>query len=228
MSKLIDLTGQRFGRLIVTERAESLTSPCGSKRARWICQCDCGNTVIVAAKELMRGDTKSCGCLQRDRTAEVSTTHGMKKTKIYHVWIDMKQRCLNPNNYRYSDWGGRGITVCNEWHEFEPFRDWALAHGYQDGLTIDRIDNNGPYSPDNCRWITAQAQQFNKRCNIVLTHNEKTQTLTEWAHEVNISPSTLSARLRAGWSLDRALTEPVHIEKGKHKRRKNNGISDAN
>lgn len=220
MGKLIDLSGQRFGRLTVVERAGTKVTPCGSKRTLWLCKCDCGNTTITATQELKKGDTKSCGCYQRDRISEVSTTHGMRRTKLYHRWLDMRQRCSNPKNSRYSDWGGRGITVCDEWQQFEPFRDWALANGYRDDLTLDRIDVNGNYEPSNCRWITNKEQCNNKRVNSLLTYNGKTQTISQWADEVNINPLTLGARIKNGWSTERALTEPVHTEKGNRRKEK--------
>lgn len=157
--KAIDLTGQRFGRLTVLERAENKGA-----YVCWKCRCDCGIEKIIAGYCLKSGKTQSCGCLQIERTAEAHTTHGKYHTRLHGIWTDMKARCNNPNRKAYKDYGGRGITVCEEWHNsFETFYEWAMANGYSDDLTIDRIDNDKGYSPDNCRWATMADQNKNKR-----------------------------------------------------------------
>lgn len=157
----IDISGQRFGYLTVIDRAESVGSDRG---LRWNCQCDCGKQVIVPSARLRQGKTKSCGCMQKQIIAEKMTKHGMRDTRLYRIWCGMKARCTNPHVKDFRNYGGRGVSVCSEWLEqFDQFADWALEHGYDDSLTIDRIDVNGNYEPANCRWVTKAEQNRNKR-----------------------------------------------------------------
>lgn len=158
--KAIDLTGQRFGRLTIIERAGGLSG----KSAKWLCRCDCGNEKVTTRQKLIRGDVQSCGCLQREYMQNGNVIHGGYKTRLYSIWHHMKYRCNNPNAPKYPLYGGRGITVCDEWiNSFPAFRDWALDNGYDDNLTLDRIDNNKGYNPNNCRWATSSDQNRNRR-----------------------------------------------------------------
>lgn len=140
----------------------------------------------------------------------MATTHGMRYTRIYATWTDMKRRCCNPHSPKYARYGGRGITICTEWRDsFSAFHEWAMANGYRDDLTIDRIDNDGNYEPANCRWIPAAAQAANKSTNHYVTVGDDRHTIAEWARITGLSPSTLSSRLtRCGWEPERAVYEP--------------------
>lgn len=210
MGKRIDITGMRFGRLT----PEYCVGQGRDKRAMWKCKCECGNSIIVSGKALRNGNTKSCGCLNRDKSTErivsFNTRHGQANTRLYRIWGLMKLRCNNPNTINYNDYGGRGIKVCDEWaNDFEVFYEWAMAHGYDDALTIDRIDFNGNYSPDNCRWATNKQQQNNRRSNKVVSFDDKQMTISEWSDALGMNYDALEKRLLNGWSAERALTTPI-------------------
>ena len=206
MKKYKDETGNRYGRLVVLERTTS------SKRgvAMWMCRCDCGRIIVARGDHLRRGATLSCGCYMRDKAKEYSQKHGGTKTRMYRIWCNMKNRCNNAKVKMFADYGGRGIKVCDEWHHsFEAFRNWALSNGYQDDLTLDRIDVNGNYEPTNCRWTTIAEQQSNRRNNTILTFDGRQKTIQQWSKERGIAVSTIRSRIKSGWTVDRALTEPV-------------------
>ena len=199
--KFIDLTGKRFNRLTVIKRVELK-----GKSTRWLCKCDCGNETIVTSEKLKSGHTKSCGCYCHDLVRK----HGKYGTRIYKIWQSMKARC---NNTKTPYYGGRGITVCDEWlNDFKAFYDWAMANGYRDDLTIDRINNDGNYEPSNCRWITMKEQANNTRSNHNITFNGETHSLSEWSRILGIHSHTLSNRIYRGWSIKRAFTEPIHAK----------------
>lgn len=191
----MDLTGQRVGRLTVIEFSHIDKH----KRSMWKCKCDCGTETVVLGSHLKSRHTTSCGCYGREARIKGSTTHGMRHTRLYRIWLDMKSRCYIANTPYFSEYGGRGITVCNEWRDsFEAFRDWALANGYADDLSIDRIDVNGNYEPSNCRWATWETQCNNRRDTVFITFNGETHSLREWSRITGINFYTMYSRYTAG------------------------------
>lgn len=209
MARLNNLTGNRYGRLVVIKRANDYITPSGRHYVQWLCRCDCGNTTIVIGDALVRHKTKSCGCYRNDKNTEKFSTHGeSNNNKLYGVWCSMKTRCYNRNSQYYSHYGGRGITVHDSWrNNYIEFKEWAIKNGYQEGLTIDRIDVNGNYCPENCRWVDRSAQANNRRSNILCTLNGETHNLTEWSKITGISYSKLNQRFHAGWDVKRMLTQ---------------------
>ena len=199
-----DLTGQRFGRLVAISRAETIKST-----TRWYCKCDCGNTKIVTAGNLKNGTTTSCGCYALEGHKMVNITHGDCYRRIYKMYRGTKYRCDNKNNQAYNLYGGRGIIVCPEWlgeKGYQNFLKWSMNNGYMENLTLDRIDPNGNYEPNNCRWVTIAEQQNNKRSNSLITYNGKTQNITQWSKEIGIKIGTISYRKRHGWTDEECIT----------------------
>ncbi len=205
-----DLTGKRFGRLTVTCRAEDKVSQSGRHRVMWRCVCDCGNEVVVRGTCLSRGETQSCGCLARDLLSNRASKHHGFGTRLYTVWDSMRQRCNNSNNKSYHNYGGRGIKICKEWDDFGAFRQWAYKTGYDENAprgkcTLDRIDVNGDYCPENCRWANMKEQSSNRRCTPYYELNGEKHTILEWAEITGIKYPTLWARYNRGWNAERAL-----------------------
>ncbi|KKN91257.1 hypothetical protein LCGC14_0221250 [marine sediment metagenome] len=211
MPKLIDLTGKRFGRLVVI---------CRDKKNRfgtlcWLCLCDCGKEKIILCGSLKSGKTKSCGCLRKEIISKIMTKHGhtknRKQSQVYRSWYHIIQRCTNSNTKDYRWYGSRGITVCERWLKFENFlEDMGEAPiGYQ----IDRLDNNKGYYLENCRWVTPKQNGRNKRNNHLITHNGEIQCISAWAEETGISKNTILWRITHGWSPEKTLTTPGKMEK---------------
>lgn len=209
--KFTDLTGLRFGNLTVIKRVNNYITPNGSKHSRWLCLCDCGKYKEIVGSKLKTGNTKSCGCLKTERLKKFNTKHKSSNLKIYRVWRAMKERCYNPKNKRYKNYGERGIKVCDEWLDKENgssnFISWALENGYKKGLSIDRINVNGNYEPLNCRWITMKEQGRNTTKNRIITYKGESKCLTEWSEITGINISTLSWRLHKGWNVERILSK---------------------
>ncbi len=158
--RTVDLAGQRFGKLV----AIGPTAERSSGRVVWECICDCGKPAFAQSSHLVSGHTKSCGCYSREKTTEMNTTHGCTHTRLYRIWTSMKTRCTNPKSKTYDYYGGRGIGICSEWmDDFSTFHNWAINNGYAEELTIDRINGDRNYSPDNCRWATWHEQRINQR-----------------------------------------------------------------
>lgn len=189
-----NLIGQKFGRLTVVD----LDHRDASYRTYWLCECDCPehNRVVIYGCNLRDGTTKSCGCLASERAVETNTKHGMSGTRIYHTWQHIRQRCENKNNKDYPRYGGLGVTVCNEWHDFEKFKDWSMGNGYDDTLTIDRMDVRGDYCPENCRWTDLITQENNKRNNHLVTYADTTHTVAEWSRILNVNYQSLYGRIK--------------------------------
>ena len=209
MTKKLELRGQKFGRLTVIASAESDKKGNG----RWLCKCDCGKEVVIVGYRLNTGYTKSCGCLQREITGKRASKHNKYGTRLHTVWRHMKERCNNPNSQDYHNYGGRGISYCSEWTEFNPFYEWATKNGYSDELTLDRIDVNGNYEPSNCRWADKKIQANNTRVNRRITINGVTKTMTEWSDETGVKAGTI------WWRHENGITGQDLIKKGRLNRR---------
>ena len=208
------MIGQKFGRLKVIKELSERKN--GGKVYK--CLCDCGNYTDVRGSFLRNGKTKSCGCLMND----TNTKHSKYNTRIYNIYYGIIQRCYNKNDkYHYPHYGGRGIKMCDEWlNDFMNFYKWAMDNGYKDNLTIDRIDNDGNYEPNNCRWTTTYEQNKNRSCSLLVTYKGKTKTITEWIKtlKLDVPYITINKRLlKYGYSVEEAFYTPKHEYKSKEK-----------
>lgn len=203
--KSMNLLHQRFGRLVVIKRVEN--SPHGE--TKWLCKCDCGNEVIVFGSNLKKRHTLSCGCLRKEKTIERHKIHGLTSSKLYRIYHSMLDRCYKKAQKSYSIYSGRGITVCDEWKkDFQTFYDWAINNGYKEGLTIDRIDVNANYEPNNCRWSTKTEQANNRRTSSMIEYNGEHHTIAEWAKIYNMPYTRFYKRVMRGWSMEMIINTP--------------------
>lgn len=199
-----DYTGKRFGHWTILKK--------GNAPKKWVARCDCGAVKEVWIDNLKSGKSTCCNRCKGETSRKNATTHGESKTHLYYVWYTMKKRCTCKSSKSFADYGARGIKVCDSWMKsYVPFRDWALSHGYADGLQIDRIDNNGGYSPENCRWVTHRENMQNTRRNKHILFRGKEYTPTQLADMCGKNNSRISERLRKGWSAEEAMSLPVKI-----------------
>lgn len=205
------MVGQRYTRLTVIR--ENGRNKHGG--VLWLCECDCGNQIEVSTNSLNKGNTKSCGCLYRDylnNSRPNSIKHGASKSRLYTIWRDMKLRCYNKKQIGYKNYGARGIKVCNEWlYDFISFKNWAMDSGYQNGLTLDRLDNDGNYEPSNCKWSTPKEQSNHKRNNRCVVYRGEKHTIAEWSNLTGIKYHLIWTKLKNGYSMD-----DIFERNGKH------------
>jgi len=209
MPRIHDLTGNKFGRLLVISKA-----PSKGKNSVWHCLCDCGKEVDVRADCLMSGASQSCGCLCREKSGErvkqikPHTIHGKSNTRLWAIWMGMKARCYNPNVEKFKNYGSRGIKICDGWlSDFKSFYDWAVENGYDDSLSIERINVDGDYCPDNCTWIPMSEQRLNKTNSHFVTINGETKILHEWLKITGVPPWVFYKRVNDGWPEELAATK---------------------
>lgn len=218
MSKLKDLTGQRFGRLIVIKR----TANDKYGRAIWECSCDCGNKKTVSGASLISGKVKSCGCLRHDNRSCVK--HGGANTTLYRRWCSIIHRCESPCSPYYKNYGARGIKVCDEWHDFSKFKEWVIKTRPQEDYTVERIDVDGDYCPSNCTWIPLGEQARNRRTNVIIEYNGEKHILVEWCEILNLNYKLVHNRIyKLGWSFEQAISTPLDKSKRNKVERKSNG-----
>lgn len=207
MNKLKDLTGQKFEKLTVIKRVENDKN----NRVQYLCKCECGSIKIIRGSSLTSGNTKSCGC-----NFGRKKTQSFYGTRLYRIWANIKSRCTNPKYIRFEDYGGRGINICDEWKEFNNFKDWSLKHNYSDALQIDRINNNGNYGPSNCHWVKPFENSRNKRNNLFFTYKDTTLCLKDWALKLNIDYILLYNRIVIRkWSFEKAINTPIMTNRRK-------------
>ena len=204
MKMKYNLLNKRFGRLDVINYAGN---------GKWECLCDCGNHIIVYGYDLRNEKVKSCGCYKKDYIANKNVTHGLSNTRLFNIYYDMLSRCYDTNIQQYEFYGKRGILICNEWTDKEKgfinFYNWSIKNGYKDDLTIDRVNVNGDYEPNNCRWATMKEQSNNRRSNHNIELNGITKTISEWSEIYKINDHTVRDRLKRGWTEEDAIRKPT-------------------
>ena len=215
MAKHQDLTGMVFGRLTVLREAEKKKPGV----YLWECECSCENHthVIVEGSNLKNGNTKSCGCLHREAVVarnKAGRNHEEKYDRLYRIWKAMQHRCYSENDEHYHHYGGKGIVICDEWlSDFDNFVNWSINNGYNDTLTIDRVDSNKNYCPENCRWITQKEQTNNTSRNKYLEYKGRKQTLAQWCEELGLNYSRTKARINAcGWTIEEAFEREKYAQ----------------
>ena len=201
MAVIIDLTGQQYGKLKVLELAVDIPG----KKKKWLCRCECGNEIIVAGSNLRNGHTTGCKkCAMKD-LKKGNIKHGMSDSKLYSVWRGILNRCENPKSRSYSDYGAKGISVCDEWHDSVNFIKWSCDNGYKEGMEIDRKDNTAGYSPSNCRWVTRIENANNKSNNRRFVYNGRGMTMAEIARKNNINYKLFHKHISQGMSVEDAI-----------------------
>lgn len=222
MAKRIDLTNMRFGKLVVLEYAGVK-----STQTLWKCKCDCGNITYKYGNNLRRGASVSCGCDTKQKFVDhahrtiAKEKHGDSFFRLYFVWNDIKSRCYNPNDISYANYGGKGISVCDEWrNDYTAFKDWAMANGYnpfakRGECTLDRIDNQKGYCPENCRWVDMRTQSNNRRNSYTITHDGKTLSASQWSEITGIPEGVIYYRYKAGWPVGKLLSKAKYGPNGK-------------
>lgn len=232
-----DLTGKKFGYWTVIKlgyiKQLYWNGKKNGKEYYWLCRCECGTEKEVLASSLLKGASKSCGCYSfsdevKAKRAEMNKTHGHSGTRLYKLWTNIKTRCYNSKRKGFYLYGGRGIKMCEEWkQDFMVFREWALTHGYDKNAergecTIDRIDVNGDYSPNNCRFINMQEQTNNRRKTTFITYKGETKPMADWCRQYGLRVNTAHKRIKMGWDLDKVFNEPIHqecVRNGKRKKK---------
>ena len=198
-NRFADLTNKRFGNLIAIKYFKKPNE----KKYTWQCVCDCGNTKNIISSNLIRGNSTTCGC-GKIKLGEITTKHGMAKTRIFKIWVGVRKRCTNSNCKSYNLYGGRGITISSKWDNFIDYYN-DMKEGYSDDLSLDRIDPNGNYEPGNCRWATMKTQNRNKRNNHFVNYDNNNKTLAEWSEISGVDSNVINYRIKNGWDLKNAI-----------------------
>lgn len=210
-----NLIGRTFGKLTVTARGNN--TPRG--KTTWICQCECGKVKekAVVGYDLIKGKVRSCGCLYYESNKGINKTHGDSGTRLYSIWVGMRQRCNNENATGFKHYGEKGIAICESWNKYENFKAWAVKNGYSSNLTIDRIDNSKGYSPENCRWVTYKTQERNRTNNKLIEINGEKRTISEWSELSGVKSATIAWRINHGWKPIEYLIKPDYANKNRRK-----------